>query len=164
MSEHIELPFAGMPRTSEGQREMHSADGKTYVMQVAPRKWQAWFQGTLVDTFETRELARECVRTKKREAGIAWGSGGDRMLRIEQVLRSLPRAITVDSLVPVIESLGTAKEGLRHATYRAARVSPLLTAALAKAYPMTFCPHDRCILPIAHEGDHYPDDKGVFDA
>lgn len=42
------------------------------------------------------------------------------------------------------------------AIYEATRVSPMLTHAMAMAYPFTFCAH-KCLLPIGHEGDHHPD-------
>jgi hypothetical protein len=74
MSYLINAPFAGMPEPSSiGKKELHAADGETYVMQVAPQKWEAWFQGVKVDTKATREKARDVVRAKKHEAGIQWG-------------------------------------------------------------------------------------------
>lgn len=55
------LPFSN----SIGQKEMHSEDGQSYVVQVAPRSWEAWFQGTKLDTLPTREKARDAIRAKK---------------------------------------------------------------------------------------------------
>lgn len=68
MGELTDAPFAGMPRTTIGQKEMHSEDGQSYVVQVAHRSWEAWFQGAKLDTLPTREKAREAIRAKKEGA------------------------------------------------------------------------------------------------
>lgn len=150
MGYDIDSPFAGMPRTTEGQREQHSADGKTFILHVTTEKWEVWFAGHRVDAFVTRELARQAIRAMKRRARMLHGT--------------LSRRITVETMCPIVRGLHQASEGMRHATYRAACVSPLLSATIARVFPMTFCPHDYCILPIAHDGDHYPDHGNVLDA
>ncbi len=141
--------WAGMPRTTEGQKEIHSADGKTFVLHVTLEKWEVWFTGLRVDTFTTREQARRHIRMLKLRA---------RMLR-----STLSGRINIDTMACILRGVRHMPESMRNAVYEATRTSPLLTAAMAREFPLTFCPHDRCILPIAHEGDHYPDDKGVFD-
>lgn len=142
MGYEIDSPFAGMLRSSVGQREQHSADGKTYILHVNEEKWEVWFTDLRVSAFVTRELARQAIRAMKRRARMLHGT--------------LSRRITVETMRPIVRGLRQAPEAIRSATYRATLVSPLLASAIAVEFPLTFCPHDHCILPILHEGDHYP--------
>lgn len=69
----------------------------------------------------------------------------------------LPR-INVASLSKAVRSIneGRASQGMRDALYSATKTSPVLAKAVADAYPFTFCAHEGCDLPIAHDGSHLP--------
>lgn len=43
---------------------------------------------------------------------------------------------------------------LRVALYEATRVSDRLASAMAVVYPFTFCAHEGCVCPLAHDGHH----------
>jgi hypothetical protein len=48
------------------------------------------------------------------------------------------------------------RPSMRRAMYFASAGSPLLARAIAAEYPVTFCAHVGCDMPIGHDGDHVP--------
>lgn len=70
----------------------------------------------------------------------------------------LSRRITVQTVAQAVASMSRGKRGDRFASriYQATRVSPMLRAAVADAFPFTFCAEPDCIGPMNHDGPCMP--------
>lgn len=75
----------------------------------------------------------------------------------------LSRRITVETVAEAVEGVvRTGGKPFMRAVYQAAKGSRLLASGIALAYPLTFCPHEGCVSPIAHSGAHTP--VGIMEA
>ena len=70
----------------------------------------------------------------------------------------LSRRITVQTVSKAVLSLARSKarDSFVGAVSEATRVSPMLRAAVADAFPFTFCAEPDCIGPMTHDGPCMP--------